>query len=191
MTPTDRPRQPTPPRRWHGLRRGHDPAPGSDSVIIGDEASYAWWAGRDELLQAPTRQPVDPSPQAFADTSSATAPGPAPEAGQPSATTPTATTRSAWDLDSLYEWATESQGGDVESGHGPEDASVAWMVLGLTADATWSEITRRHRTLVKRHHPDLHAGADELTRRRAEERMAEINAAFDELGDLYGVRRGA
>ncbi len=82
-------------------------------------------------------------------------------------------------------------GGEGPGGHGPEDASVAWMVLGLTADATWSEITRRHRTLVKRHHPDLHAGADELTRRRAEERMAEINAAFDELGDLYGVRRGA
>ena len=48
-----------------------------------------------------------------------------------------------------------------------------YATLGLSRDATPLQVARAHRQLAKRHHPDLHEGADE-----AAERMRRINEAW-------------
>ena len=54
-----------------------------------------------------------------------------------------------------------------------------WAALGLEPDASAAEVTAAYRRLAKRFHPDR-AGD------RGAQRMAEINAAYDQLRD--GVR---
>ncbi len=49
-------------------------------------------------------------------------------------------------------------------------------VLDLEAGFTLDELKRRYKTLVKRHHPDLHGGD-----RAAEERLKQINEAYTYL----------
>lgn len=54
----------------------------------------------------------------------------------------------------------------------PGDQPKTWRsVLGMGERAKWAEVRERHRELVLRHHPD---------RGGSEERMAEINRAFEE-----------
>jgi curved DNA-binding protein CbpA len=49
-------------------------------------------------------------------------------------------------------------------------------VLQLEVGFTLDELKRRYKTLVKRHHPDLHGGD-----RAAEERLKQINEAYTYL----------
>ena len=183
---------PTPRRRRWSLRRRDRRVAVDDNVVIADEAGYAWWAGRDHLEQVPTRHERDPGPGAFAEATAFAAadPGQDPE-GEPSGWTAANEAEQTWNEDSLYEWAAGTHHVVDDSDESGEGTPAAWLVLGLTADTGWPEVARRHRILAKRYHPDLHAGSDEGARRRAEERMAEINTAFDELSNLYGRRRGA
>ena len=58
-----------------------------------------------------------------------------------------------------------------------------YATLGLARDATPLQIARAHRHLAKRHHPDLHEGAD-----AADERMRRINEAWVILSNP--IRRG-
>jgi curved DNA-binding protein CbpA len=51
-----------------------------------------------------------------------------------------------------------------------------YAILGLARDATPLQVARAHRRLAKRHHPDLHAGAQAVT--DAAERMRRINEAW-------------
>ena len=48
-----------------------------------------------------------------------------------------------------------------------------YAVLGVSRDASPLQVARAHRRLAKRHHPDLHEGADE-----AAARMRRINEAW-------------
>ncbi len=68
----------------------------------------------------------------------------------------------------------------------PSGPPQPWAVLDLGSDATWDEIVARHRELAKQHHPDR-AGSDAVAAAAAAERMAEINAAFAELGTIYRI----
>ena len=54
-----------------------------------------------------------------------------------------------------------------------------WAALGLQPDASPAEVTAAYRRLAKRYHPD-HAGDT------GAQRMAEINAAYDQLRDGVG-----
>lgn len=87
-----------------------------------------------------------------------------------------------WDPDALFQWVTS---------HGPTepDRDGPWAVLGLTPDATWLEVVRRHRELVKRHHPDLLADAGVEVQAAAGRRRAELTQAFDELAEHYHRQR--
>ena len=62
----------------------------------------------------------------------------------------------------------------------------AHQVLGVPLGASWQEVGRAYRNLALMHHPDRVAGMDPEAREYSEERMKEINAAYDELR-----RRGA
>src|SRR3954452_12676553 len=55
-----------------------------------------------------------------------------------------------------------------------------WAALGLEPTASSAEVTAAYRRLAKRYHPDR-AGD------RGAQRMAEINAAYDQLRDGVGV----
>jgi len=48
-----------------------------------------------------------------------------------------------------------------------------YAILGIARDATPLQVARAHRRLAKRHHPDLHEGANE-----AADRMRHINEAW-------------
>ena len=67
------------------------------------------------------------------------------------------------------------------------DALAAFDVLGVTPEMPWRDIVSAHRSLVKQHHPDHLADADDETRNLAEERLREINHAYSELNRRRAV----
>ncbi len=57
----------------------------------------------------------------------------------------------------------------------------AHQVLGVRLGASWQEVGRAYKNLALMYHPDRVAGMDPEARKYSEERMKEINAAYDEL----------
>lgn len=60
----------------------------------------------------------------------------------------------------------------------------AHQVLGVPLGAFCHEVSQAHRKLALEHHPDRVAGMGPGAREYSEERMKEINAAYDELRRL-------
>jgi hypothetical protein len=58
-----------------------------------------------------------------------------------------------------------------------------YQVLGVARDASSSEIRRAYVVLARQHHPDFHAASGGGSVESAEERMREINLAWQVLGD--------
>ena len=54
-----------------------------------------------------------------------------------------------------------------------------YVVLGVSPSASDNEIKKAYRKLAKQYHPDIHAD-----RAYAEQKMAEINAAYEQIQDL-------
>ncbi|MQR99535.1 DnaJ domain-containing protein [Gluconobacter sp. AC10] len=73
----------------------------------------------------------------------------------------------------------ESGNSRAASGNEPD----AYRILGITRSATDTEIRVRWRTLIREHHPDVLAQKPmtETERRRAQDRVARINAAWDRI----------
>jgi hypothetical protein len=63
-----------------------------------------------------------------------------------------------------------------------------YTVLGVAPDASAATIKAAWRRLAREHHPDL--AADAMDRRAATRRMAEINAAYNELRGAAGPTLG-
>lgn len=57
-----------------------------------------------------------------------------------------------------------------------------YEVLGVRADAGPDEIKRAYLALAREHHPDLHVESPASSRRASEQRMRDINAAWQVLG---------
>ncbi len=55
----------------------------------------------------------------------------------------------------------------------PKEVRKAFSVLEISSLLTLKELQTHYKTLVKRHHPDLHGGD-----KKAEERLKEINVAY-------------
>jgi len=78
---------------------------------------------------------------------------------------------------------TKDSGTSSSSGHaGPIDTKVlaAFRTLGLSSNASWSEITAAHRQLLKQHHPDRHSDNAQQTQQATRQSQA-INEAFQLL----------
>jgi DnaJ-domain-containing protein 1 len=56
----------------------------------------------------------------------------------------------------------------------------AYAALGLSPSATWDEVNAAHRTMLKKHHPDRHAGNEALLR-QATAQSQKINEAYQLL----------
>ncbi len=61
-----------------------------------------------------------------------------------------------------------------------------YEVLGVSRDAPTDEIRRAYLVLARQHHPDFHSSSGETSVQSAEERMREINLAWQVLGDEAG-----
>ena len=59
-----------------------------------------------------------------------------------------------------------------------------YSVLGLTDEASDTEIDLAYRRLIAQYHPDRMNGAADELRRQAEVRAREINAAYDRIKTL-------
>lgn len=66
--------------------------------------------------------------------------------------------------------------------------SDPYAVLGLTRNATDSEIKRAYRKLMSEHHPDRLGDLPEDLKRRAEDRASAINAAYDQIKQQRGIK---
>lgn len=72
----------------------------------------------------------------------------------------------------------------------PDKATAACAVLGVKVDANADEIKAAYRALIRQNHPDKlaseGAGADVLA--KATEKMKNINAAYDVLSKIKGIK---
>ena len=67
-----------------------------------------------------------------------------------------------------------------------KDRSAAYKILGVSEDATEEEIKRAYRKLVLLHHPDRVAHLGEDIQRAANEKLQQINAAYEEIRKQRG-----
>lgn len=176
------------PRRRRGAR---DPgATRADDDIDLGAPEHAWWAQQD-VATTPKREDSRPAP--------------APEAREAPGTR--GTRGAPQDILAAHfgsDWRTSfgfdhpgpvvpppKQGSEpeqepvVEPGE-PLDTSDPYAVLGVASTASWEEIVDAHRALARRHHPDRLAGRPAPELKAAEQRIRDINVAYQELR----VRRG-
>ena len=82
-------------------------------------------------------------------------------------------------------YSSGSQGyGSVKSKRDP------YEILGLSKDATFSEIKKKYRELVKKYHPDIlmGKGADEEIIQEGTKKLQEINEAYKILKERFGEK---
>lgn len=177
--------------KWPFARKDDD-----EKVRIDGEEGHEWWAERDELESTidrrwrttppqghPRRRLSDRTGHASRGDTAAPTEGFAPADARSSA--------GRWDPSALFgdtatlraeEQAARTQDDQVLTAR---EAGSPWSALGLRSDASWGEVVRRHRQLAKQHHPDRADADDPEARRRAEEEMTAINAAFHDLRRIY------
>lgn len=162
-----------------------DPRPATDAPTGEDRAEggpdSTWWLGQAEPTRVINRRWRSPRPGDLHPRRRATDAPPPREAvvDDPAA---------AFDPDALLrEQARNLTDDATDATDADADAAPApWSILDLESEATWDEVVARHRELAKQHHPDRY-GDDTDAASEAAGRMAEINAAFAELGRIYRI----
>lgn len=81
----------------------------------------------------------------------------------------------------------------IRASHGALDAADPYLILGVDADISDTDLHRAWRRMAAQNHPDalIARGAPPELRRLAEEKMAAINAAYQEILEERGLRRSA
>ena len=85
-------------------------------------------------------------------------------------------------------------GGYSGSGGGSQGSAKSkrdpYEILGLSKDATFNEIKKKYRELVKKYHPDIlmGKGADEEIIQEGTKRLQEINEAYKILKERFGEK---
>jgi DnaJ-domain-containing protein 1 len=153
-------------------RRDHADEPteaDADDADLG-AAEHAWWAQREaEDLWSPREAPVaDPEPERdiLAEHFGAD-----------------------WRTSFGFDRPDDVPGPSEPDAAPPEpeiDTSDPYAVLGVEVSATWEEIVDARRNQARRHHPDRLVGRAAAELAAAEDRIRDINVAFQELR----VRRG-
>ena len=60
-----------------------------------------------------------------------------------------------------------------------EDRGKYYDILGISRDASRDEIKKAYRDLVKKHHPDKFTNASEIEKEQHENKLKEINEAYE------------
>ena len=83
----------------------------------------------------------------------------------------------------------EAEWDRIRAANMPREASDPFHILGVTRESSDTEIKAAHRTLVKEHHPDqlIAQGMPPEFIEIANEKLARINSAFDEIRRLRGL----
>lgn len=167
-------------RKWGRHSKGRPeapPRPDDDSSLI---TEHSWWLDEVDHTTTINRRWRNPRPDGLHPRRRAT--------DQPLASSASVGAfvehTEPFDPEMLYE-----QMSPVDACGAPsagDTVSDTWTSLGLSSEASWTEIVARQRELAKEHHPDRHAGDVEQAREAAA-RMAEINAAVTELSKVYRV----
>jgi hypothetical protein len=117
---------------------------------------HAWWAERDRLQRvfvAPSNEDGETQESSLSD---------------------------FWSPESLFTWGRKP--GDEDDAWDEEEIPLdPYEVLGLPMYATWDQVTAAHRRLAKEHHPDRLLDAPDDVRAASEERMRQVNQAYNEL----------
>ncbi|HET8970915.1 MAG TPA: J domain-containing protein [Candidatus Nanopelagicales bacterium] len=155
------------------------PAPAPATSKDNAAGSDSWWLGQAEPSKVINRRWRSPRPGSLHPRRRATDAPPPREtsAGEPA---------QPFDADALLREQSRALATDDPAVDQAAARPEPWATLDLDSDATWDEVVARHRELAKQHHPDR-AGADQAAAAKAAERMAEINAAFAELGTIYRI----
>ena len=89
----------------------------------------------------------------------------------------------------------QSSGGSYSGYSGGSQGSAKskrdpYEILGLSKDATFSEIKKKYRELVKKYHPDIlmGKGADEEIVQEGTKKLQEINEAYKILKERFGEK---
>ena len=173
-----------PRRRRDRPASGPASAPGDDDDVHLDDDEHAWWAQRDiESAWSPPDEPPraeDPAPERdvlaehFGDD-----------------------WRTSFGFDAARGDAAEDEAADVPdeeprpstgaaAASDPGAPADPYAVLEVAASASWEEIVEAHRRMARRHHPDLLVGRTDTEIAAGENRIRDINVAYQELR----VRRG-
>ncbi|MGY0394979.1 MULTISPECIES: J domain-containing protein [unclassified Fusobacterium] len=79
-------------------------------------------------------------------------------------------------------YSRQQYSGNYETPFGyAEDKSKYYTILGVTKDAGKDEIKKAYRDLVKQHHPDKFTNASESEKEYHENKLKEINEAYEKL----------
>ena len=76
----------------------------------------------------------------------------------------------------------------AETNRAKHSMTRAHGILGVTASATFEEITRAYYGKAKQYHPDRVQGLGPEFHALAEERMKEVNAAYETLRRIFGPK---
>lgn len=163
--------------RPHKRRRDDVGADDEGETVDLGAAEHAWWAQRPtEQVWAPRSQPpVDDQARDIladhfgADWRTSFGFGPLPAAAERPTPEP----------------APERQQ-DPGPAAEPAGEDDPYVVLGVDEAATWDEIVAAHRALARAHHPDVVGQRPDVERAAAEDRIREVNIAYQALR----VRRG-
>lgn len=96
-------------------------------------------------------------------------------------------TRRSYQAQREKEWSTEQETVHQSPPRPTLDPSVveAYAVLGLKPGAPWDEVNAAHRSLLKKHHPDRHAGNPTFVQQATAESQ-KINEAHQRLKKYLG-----
>lgn len=147
-------------RRRRKDEEGGVPTSSEESRL--DDESHAWWAQRDiERAWTPRGDAPPPGTEQERDE----------QFGDD------------WHTSFVYDTPVEAPAPEEPAAVEPTDP---YEVFGVDPSASWEEIVKARRRVVRRHHPDRLASLPDAERTAAEDRIREINAAYAELK----VRRG-
>lgn len=170
------------PRRRRGRpdeEPATDPVEPDDEPVRLDDADHAWWAQRDiDAAWTPRGDPPAPDEPkrdilaehfgedwrtSFGLTATAAEPAAPPSPPGPTPSTPL-----------------------TPSSPLTPSTTDPYEVLEVDATASWDDIVAAHRTMARRHHPDLMGGRSDDEVAASEDRIRVINMAYQELR----IRRG-
>ncbi len=89
-----------------------------------------------------------------------------------------------------YDGGYSGSGGGSQGYGSAKSKRDPYEILGLSKDATFSEIKKKYRELVKKYHPDIlmGKGADEEIIQEGTKRLQEINEAYKILKERFGEK---